>query len=73
MSVCNELHELVQGHTAKDFLRRLKAQWVKSSQAQDDGAADPRAFQWEDMGLSVSHMFRPAPGVFCMVRAMHGA
>lgn len=71
--VTSSTNTLAQGHTAKDFLRRLKAQWVKSSQAQDDGAADPGAFQWEDMGLSVSHMFRPAPGVFCMVRALHCA
>lgn len=60
---------VLQGHTAKDFLRRLKAQYVSSSQAQDDGADDPSAFNWAQMGFDVGHMFRPVPGIFCMVGA----
>ena len=57
-----------QGHTAKDFLRKLKAKYVSSSQAQDDGAAKPEAFSWARMGEHVAKLFRPAPGLFCMVR-----
>lgn len=56
-----------QGHTAKDFLRRLKAKYVHSSQAQADGAADPSAFAWASMGGNVADLFRGAPGMFCMV------
>lgn len=59
----------LQGHTAKDFLRRLKAKYVHSSQAQEDGADDPSAFAWHSMGFDVAPMFRGVPGVFCMVRA----
>ena len=58
----------LQGHTAKDFLRRLKAKYVHSSQAQADGAADPSAFAWASMGGDVADLFRGAPGMFCMVR-----
>jgi hypothetical protein len=62
----------LQGHTAKDFLRRLKAKYVHSSQAQEDGAEDPGAFAWGSMGADVADMFRGAPGVFCMVRSATG-
>lgn len=68
-----QIHKLIvgilQGHTAKDFLRRLKAQYVNSSQAQEDGADDPTAFNWHGLGEDVALMFRSVPGAFCMVGA----
>ncbi|KAK9814085.1 hypothetical protein WJX72_000419 [[Myrmecia] bisecta] len=56
-----------KGRSITDFLRRLKARYVHSSEAQEDGALDPEAFNWAALGQHVNKYFKTAPGVCCML------
>lgn len=60
----------VQGHTLKEFIRRLKARFqneVHHSDDDEDDGVDPSAFNWGALGTSVSGHFRGAPAITCML------
>lgn len=40
----------LQGRTAHDFIRHLKAAFVEALDAQQEGAIDPTAFDWKRLG-----------------------
>ena len=55
-----------QGHTVKDFLRRLKARYARETN-DGDGMIDADDFDWAALGKSVAWHFRTAPSVYCML------
>lgn len=56
-----------QGRGPLELVRALRAAFVHTSDPQRDGEEDPSAFCWNELGGSVRHMFRPAPGANCML------
>lgn len=56
-----------QGITALDVVRRLRMHYVRVLDASEAVTDDPDAFDWQQMGSDVRHMFHSAPGVGCML------
>lgn len=67
MSMAKKLAHGGQGHTAKDFLRRLKEAHAAGDDPQEDGRDNIDAMGWTAVGHAVATMYRPAVGVCCML------
>ena len=56
-----------QGHTVRELLRRLKAQYPQQDGSGGDGPLDAAHLDLAAMGASVAWHFRGAPSVHCML------
>ena len=64
---------LVQHRNPLDLIRGLRAQYVASGNAQDDGANVAEAFNWMAFARDVARYFKHAPGLSCMLGPMDAA
>lgn len=65
--------QTLQGRTIHDFIVALRANHVHDVRAQQEAVEDPTAFDWVQLGEGVSHLFRSAPGVGCMLGPLDAA
>ncbi|KAG2432697.1 hypothetical protein HYH02_006681 [Chlamydomonas schloesseri] len=74
LTECNneQANKLVQrpGRTPRDLLAAMKAKFVHTANPQVDGAEDPYAFCWGEVGATAEHQRRPARGASCMFGPM---
>jgi non-structural maintenance of chromosomes element 4 len=68
-----KLAQGTQAYNAADFVRRIKAKYVREMDAQQAGRDDPSAFQWAEVGRTLSDWLRPAPVCFHMLGPMDAA
>ena len=63
----------LQHRNPADVIRGLRAQYVASGTAQEDGATIAEAFNWMAFARNVAQYFKPAPGLSCMLGPMDAA
>ncbi len=63
----------VQKRNPGDLIRGLRAQYVASGNAQEDGANMPEAINWVAFARDVAPYFKSAPGLSCMLGPMDAA
>ena len=56
-----------------DLIRGLRAQYVASGNAQEDGASIAEAFNWMAFARDIAQYFKHAPGLSCMLGPMDAA
>ncbi|CAL5221420.1 g3607 [Coccomyxa viridis] len=56
-----------------DLIRGLRAQYVASGDAQEDGASIAEAFNWMAFARDIAQYFKHAPGLSCMLGPMDAA
>ncbi|KAK9844086.1 hypothetical protein WJX81_004253 [Elliptochloris bilobata] len=63
-----------RGRTVRDFIRALKTTYGRGEEAlADDEPLAPDAFDWGALARRAAPLFRPAPGVSCMLGPMDAA
>ncbi|KAG2426590.1 hypothetical protein HXX76_012906 [Chlamydomonas incerta] len=74
LAECNneQANKLVQkqGRGPMDLVQALRRAFVHTANPQVDGAEDPMAFCWGELGASAEHLRRPARGASCMFGPM---
>lgn len=70
LQVAKKLAQGGKTFTPADFVRHLKAHYVDDANAQEVGAQDPTAFNWNLLGRKFARFFRAVPGSSHMVGPM---